>query len=119
MARCRREKAGEGGGLEVIVVVAVDLELSHRPFASALQQRSVQGEAAELAEGIYELVLCRGVGGVCGVRVPEPLVEQQALCCPHTVWLSLLLAALHRTHGGQRRPSRVQSQNLVRRRHRT
>jgi hypothetical protein len=113
MTCCRREKAGAGGGLEVIVAVAVDLQLSHRPFASAVQQRSVQGEAAELAEGINELV-----GGVCGVRVPEPLVEREALCCPRAARLSLLLAALHRTHGGRRRPSRAQSQNLVRRRHR-
>jgi len=75
MARCRREKAGAGGGLEVIVAVAVDLQLSHRPFASALQQRSVQGEAAELVEGINDLVLRRVVDRICGVRVPEPLVE--------------------------------------------
>ena len=70
MACCRRDKAGAGGGLEVIVAVAVDLRLSHLPFASALQQRSVQGEAAELTKGINELVLCHGVDDVCGVWVP-------------------------------------------------
>ena len=87
---CRREKAGAGGGLEVIVAVAVDLQLSHRPFAPALQHRSVQGEAAELAEGIYELVLRRGVGGVCGVRVPEPLVEREACAAPRHAAISPL-----------------------------
>jgi hypothetical protein len=74
----------------VIFAVAVDLQLSHRPFAPALQHRSVQGEAAELAEGINELALRRGVGGVCGVRVPEPLVDREACAALRRAAISLL-----------------------------